>query len=91
MSGPYYDCKTCGEPFGFGRVRFEPSECNKCDPPPPREPELSDYQIGFVDGVKECIEAIVKQREPHNKRSSGYNDLSIALAKLEVLLKGVTE
>ena len=38
MSVPYYDCKTCGKPFGFGRVFWSPSECGSCSPPPPRKP-----------------------------------------------------
>jgi hypothetical protein len=42
----YYDCKTCGQPYGFGRMTFEPAECNRCDPPLPYVSEPSDFELG---------------------------------------------
>ena len=43
----YYDCKTCGQPYGFGRVTLEPAECDRCDPPPPYYvTEPSDFELG---------------------------------------------
>ena len=75
----YYDCKTCGKPFGFGRVRFEPAECNRCDPPPPYVPEPSDFELG----EQEERERIIKLLEDYafNNGPSGGILLAVSLIK----------
>lgn len=42
-------------------------------------------KAGVQRGIKASIATLEKLRELHSKRSSGYNDLSIAIRKLEAL------
>jgi hypothetical protein len=88
----YYDCKTCGKPYGFGRVYFEPAECNRCDPPPPYVPEPSDFEQGEMAERSRIIELLEDiKNEPQRKQENwlykvartAYADATIKLIKGE--------
>ena len=42
-------------------------------------------QAGVKRGINASITALEELRSRHNKRSSGYNDLSLAIVKLQAL------
>jgi hypothetical protein len=42
-------------------------------------------QAGVQRGINASIQALEELRSRHNKRSSGYNDLSMAINKLQAL------
>ena len=42
-------------------------------------------QAGVQRGINASIQALEELRSRHNKRSSGYNDLSLAITKLQAL------
>ena len=78
----YYDCKTCGQPYGFGRVTFKPAECNRCDPPPPYVPEPSDFELGEV-AERDRIIKLLKGDEGQKIMCLECSDELIALTKGE--------
>jgi hypothetical protein len=80
----YYDCKTCGQPYGFGRVTFEPAECNRCDPPPPYVPEPSDFELG----EQAERERIIKLLEANASEFMNCWDETYDTAGLIALIKG---
>lgn len=42
-------------------------------------------QAGVQRGINASIQALEELRSRHSKRSSGYNDLSLAIVKLQAL------
>lgn len=42
-------------------------------------------RAGVRRGINAAIETLDKLRDTHNRRSSGYNDLTIAILKLQQL------
>jgi hypothetical protein len=42
-------------------------------------------QAGVQRGINASIQALEELRSRHSKRSSGYNDLSLAIMKLQAL------
>ena len=84
----YYDCKTCGQPYGFGRMTFEPAECTRCDPPPPYVPEPSDFELGeqaerkrILAMKKEIINCVIDYGLTPEKYERVCNDI-------DALIKG---
>jgi hypothetical protein len=51
---------------------------------PPEEIEFARTS-GVQRGINASIQTIEKLREMHSKRSSGYNDLTIAIGRLQAL------
>jgi hypothetical protein len=82
----YYDCKTCGQPYGFGRTTFEPAECNRCDPPPPNVPEPSDFELGEQAERERIIKLIEPQVTLH--REQGLDASADYLTHLIAIING---
>lgn len=46
---------------------------------------ITARQAGVKRGINASIQALEELRSRHGKRSSGYNDLSLAIIKLQAL------
>ena len=53
----YYNCKNCGQPYGFGVMTWEPAECNRCSPPV-YVPEPSDFELGEQEERERIIKLL---------------------------------
>ena len=70
MSGVHYYCKTCLQPFGFGRMSKEPAECGRCAPSPISYVAEPDP---YLEGVADEQDRIIKLIEEHQLTGHTYS------------------